>query len=72
VLSYSFFQVEYFSYGVEDFALYLPMDLVPSRRVLVLRYKNRFEALVQSLVMRGVGNAVYLSALLCTQMTLFR
>lgn len=47
-------KVEYFSYGVEDFALYLPMELVPSRRVLVLRYKNKFEALVQSLVMRGV------------------
>lgn len=49
------YQVEYFSYSVEDFALYLPLELVPTRRVLVLRYKNRFEALVQSLVMRGVS-----------------
>lgn len=48
-------QVEYFSYGVEDFALYLPMEIVPSKRVLVLRYKNRFDTLVQSLVMRGVS-----------------
>ena len=44
---------------MEDFALYLPMEMVPSRRVLVLRYKNRFEALVQSLVMRGVGLFYY-------------
>ena len=47
--------MEYFSYGVEDFALYLPNELIPSRRVLVLRYKNRFDTLVQSLVMRGVN-----------------
>ena len=37
------------------------MEMVPSRRVLVLRYKNRFEALVQSLVMRGVS---YIGAVL--------
>lgn len=48
-------QIEYFSYGVEDFALYLPKELVPSRKVLVLRYKNRFDTLVQSLVMSGVN-----------------
>lgn len=48
-------QVEYFAHGVEDFALHLPWNLVPSRRVLVLRFRNRFEALVQSLVMKGVN-----------------
>lgn len=50
-------QVEYFAYGVEDFALHLPQNLVPSRRVLVLRYKNRFDTLVQSLVMKGNSKA---------------
>lgn len=48
-------QVEYFAHGVEDFALHLPAQLVPSHRVLVLRYKNRFDTLVQSLVMRGIS-----------------
>jgi len=47
-------QVEYFGKGVEDFALYLPPEIVPSKRVLVLRYKNRFDTLVQSLVLRGI------------------
>ena len=40
-------QVEYFAHGVEDFALHLPQELTPSRRVLVLRYKNRFDTLVR-------------------------
>jgi len=48
-------QVEYYSKGVEDFALYLPNEIIPSRRVLLLRYKNRFDTLVQSLVMKGVN-----------------
>lgn len=48
-------QVEYFAHGLEDFALHLPWNLVPSRRVLVLRFRNRFEALVQSLVMKGIN-----------------
>ena len=48
-------QIEYFSRGVEDFALYIPNNIIPSRRVLLLRYKNRFDTLVQSLVMKGVN-----------------
>lgn len=47
-------QIEYFAYGVEDFALYLPSEIIPSRRVLVLRYKNRFDTLVKSLRMRDI------------------
>jgi len=47
--------VEYFSYGVEDFALYFPDKLAPSKRVLLLRFKNRFDTLVQSLVIRGLN-----------------
>lgn len=47
--------MEYYSRGVEDFALYLPEELVPKRRVLVLRYKNRFDTLVQSLVMKNIN-----------------
>jgi hypothetical protein len=46
---------EYFAYGVEDFALHLPDEVIPSRRVLVLRYKNRYDTLVQSLVMKNVN-----------------
>ena len=48
-------QIEYCSEGVEDFALHLPQELVPSKRVLLLRYKNRYTNLVQSLVMKGVN-----------------
>ena len=48
-------QIEYYSEGVEDFALHLPESLVPSKRVLLLRYKNRYTNLVQSLVMKGVN-----------------
>ena len=48
-------QIEYFSTGVEDFALHLPNSLVPSKRVLLLRYKNRYTNLVQSLVMKGIN-----------------
>jgi uroporphyrinogen-III synthase len=48
-------KVEYFAYGVEDFALYLSPKIVPTRRVLLLRYKNRYETLVQSLVLAGVN-----------------
>ena len=48
-------QIEFASLGVEDFALYLPDNLIPSKRVLLLRYKNRFEALAQSLEMRGIS-----------------
>ena len=40
---------------MDDFALYLPLSLIPSKRVLLLRYKNRFEALAQSLEMKGVS-----------------
>ena len=40
---------------MEDFALYLPPSLIPSKRVLLLRYKNRFEALAQSLEMTGIS-----------------
>ena len=40
---------------MEDFALHLPDNLIPSKRVLLLRYKNRFEALAQSLAMRGIS-----------------
>ena len=50
-----YIKVEYFSYGVEDFALYLPPAMVPTRRVLLLRFKNRYEALAQSLVLRGIN-----------------
>jgi uroporphyrinogen-III synthase len=48
-------QIEYHSEGVEDFALHLPQSLVPSSRVLLLRYKNRYTNLVQSLVMKGIN-----------------
>mmetsp|Transcript_14289 Transcript_14289/g.23761 ORF Transcript_14289/g.23761 Transcript_14289/m.23761 type:complete len:375 (-) Transcript_14289:393-1517(-) len=48
-------QIEYFSYGVEDFALHIPKNAVPTKRVLVLRYKNRYDTLVQSLVMKGIN-----------------
>lgn len=48
-------QIEYHAEGVEGFAVHLPLKLVPSKRVLLLRYKNRFEPLVQSLVMRGLN-----------------
>ena len=48
-------QVDYFSEGVEDFALYLPDELVPSKKVMVLRYKNRFGTLVDSLGLRGLN-----------------
>ena len=48
-------QIEFSSEGVEDFALYLPDDIIRTKRVLLLRYKNRFDTLVQSLVMRGVN-----------------
>ena len=47
-------QIEYHSSGIDDFALYLPEKIVPHKKVLVLRYKNRFENMVQSLVMKGV------------------
>eukprot|EP00596_Hydrurales_sp_CCMP1899_P001142 CAMPEP_0119042832 /NCGR_PEP_ID=MMETSP1177-20130426/16186_1 /TAXON_ID=2985 /ORGANISM="Ochromonas sp, Strain CCMP1899" /LENGTH=288 /DNA_ID=CAMNT_0007009865 /DNA_START=303 /DNA_END=1169 /DNA_ORIENTATION=+ len=47
-------QIEYYSHGLEDFSLYLPDNLVPSKKVLLLRYKNRFDPLVQSLVMKGI------------------
>jgi uroporphyrinogen-III synthase len=48
-------QIEYHSTGVEDFALHLPDKVVPSKRVLLLRYRNRFDTLVQSLVLRGIN-----------------
>ncbi len=48
-------QIEYFSRGVEDFAVYLPDAIIPSRRVLLLRYKNRFDTLVQSLLLKGIN-----------------
>eukprot|EP01035_Chromulina_nebulosa_P018475 gene18475-24187_t len=48
-------QVQYFSKSVEDFALHLPANLIPSRRVLLLRYRNRYETLVQSLTLRGIN-----------------
>ena len=48
-------QIEYFSYGVEDFALHLPSGLIPSKRILLLRYKNRYDSLVQSLVLKGIN-----------------
>ena len=54
-LSFTLLQVDYFSYGVEDFALYMPPSLTPSKRVLLLRFKNRFETLVQSLVLKGLN-----------------
>ena len=47
-------QIEYHSDNVEDFALYLPEKMVPNKKVLVLRYKNRFETMVQSLVLKGI------------------
>lgn len=47
-------KIEYHSEGVDDFALYLPSSLVPSKRVLLLRYRNRFEALAQSLQIKGI------------------
>lgn len=48
-------QIEYSSNGVADFALHLPTNIIPSKRVLLLRYKNRYETLVQSLVMKGIN-----------------
>lgn len=48
-------QIEYFAEGVEDFALYLPENITPSKRVLVLRYKNRFGTLVDSLGLKGMN-----------------
>jgi uroporphyrinogen-III synthase len=47
-------KIEFHSQGDEDFALYLPPALVPSKRVLLLRYRNRFESLAQSLQMKGM------------------
>lgn len=34
--------------------MYLPKEIIPSKRVLLLRFKNRFETLVQSLLMADV------------------
>jgi uroporphyrinogen-III synthase len=51
----NFGQVQYFSRGIEDFALHLPDTLIPTRRVLVLRYKNKYDTLVQSLVLRNIN-----------------
>lgn len=51
----NFGQVQYFSRSVEDFALHLPDKLIPTRRVLVLRYKNKYDTLVQSLVLRNIN-----------------
>ena len=48
------YKIEFHSQGDEDFALYLPPALVPSKRVLLLRYRNRFESLAQSLQMKGM------------------
>lgn len=48
-------QIEFHAKGVEDFALYLPDKLIPSKRVLLLRFKNRFDTLVQSLLLKGVN-----------------
>lgn len=48
-------QVLFYSKGIEDFALHLPDRLIPSKRVLLLRYRNRFETLVQSLVLRDIS-----------------
>jgi len=48
-------KVEYYSRGVEDFALHLPPQLVPTQRVLLLRFRNRYETLVESLMMKGLN-----------------
>lgn len=48
-------KVEFFSHGVEDFVLHLPNELIPSKRVLLLRFRNRYETLVESLIIRGVN-----------------
>ena len=48
-------QIEYQSENVEDFALHIPNNLIPSKRVLLLRYKNRYTNLVQSLVLKGIN-----------------
>jgi len=48
-------KVEYFSQGIEDFALHLPDSLIPSRRVLLLRFRNRYETLLETLMMRGIN-----------------
>jgi len=52
---YYFLKMQYFSHGIDDFALYLPNDLVPNKRVLLLRFKNRFDTLVQSLTMKNLN-----------------
>ena len=48
-------KVEFFSEGVEDFALHLPEYLVPTRRVLLLRFRNRYETLLETLMLRGLN-----------------
>eukprot|EP01041_Mallomonas_annulata_P005020 gene5020-10044_t len=48
-------QVEYFAYGAEDFSLYLPDSLIPRKRVLMLRFKNRFDNLATSLHLRDIS-----------------
>lgn len=47
--------MEYCSEGEEDFALYLPPAVVPTKRVLFLRYANRYQALASSLKMRDIA-----------------
>jgi hypothetical protein len=42
------------SEGEKDFALYLPKELTPTKRVLLLRFKNRFDALATSLMVNGL------------------
>ena len=46
--------VQYSSRGIEDFSLFLPDELIPTKRVLVLRYKNKFDTLIESLTLRGI------------------
>lgn len=48
-------KVEFFSEGVEDFALHLPEYLVPTKRVLLLRFRNRYDTLLETLVLRGLN-----------------
>ncbi|KAJ1406336.1 hypothetical protein B484DRAFT_404163, partial [Ochromonadaceae sp. CCMP2298] len=48
-------QIDYFGNGVEDFALHIPDIVVPTKRVLVLRFRDNHEPLVQTLVLKGVS-----------------
>ena len=46
--------MEFFAQGIDDLVLYLPDELIPRRKVLLLRYKNRYESLAEALTLKGI------------------